>query len=537
MDILNCNWETSKYFIFSLENVFDPVIYYSHLISLLGAIFIGIFILLNNKSLINKIFFTLTGLFSLWVYFDLILWASEKPQIIMFFWSSIVYVEYFMFVTSFWLVYVFLFKKNVSNFYKIIFILFFIPIIIFNNTEYSLIAFDLSNCDRGAFEGPLISYLYIIEVIIFLLTLFIVIKSFVQNKNNIDRRKNTIFSIGILSFMGIFFVGNITLIANLGWNYEQYKLFGMVLFLLIILFMIVRFKTFNAKLMGAQALVWIMIILIGSQFIFIRNNINRILNSITFLAVSVSGLILTRSVKKVDSQRELLEQTNINQQSLLHFITHQVKGYMTKSRNIFDGMLAGDYGELNSKVKEMAKYGFESETKGVETVQSILKASDLRTGRTRFTKIKTNISRMVADLMENRQNIAHQKHLDLTFEIEPNIESTVDPLQLNEVFKNLISNALLYTPKGTVHVVLKKDSKNIKFAVIDTGFGLNDEDKKKLFTEGGKGKESLTLNIDSTGYGLFIAREIVQQHQGKIGAYSDGRGKGSEFFVILPNLE
>jgi signal transduction histidine kinase len=258
------------------------------------------------------------------------------------------------------------------------------------------------------------------------------------------------------------------------------------------------------------------------------------LNAITFVAVSISGLILVRSVKKVDIQRELLAKANQNQESLLHFITHQVKGYLTKSRNIFDAMIAEDYGELNPKLKEVVQHGFDSDTRGVETVQSILKASDLKTGVTEFKKEKANVSAMVAEVVEFRQDLAKEKKLDLTFEIEPNIEIQVDALQIKEVFKNLITNALMYTAKGTVHVVLKRETNQVRFAVVDNGFGLSSEDKAKLFTEGGKGADSLTMNIDSTGYGLYIAKKIIQKHQGKIGAYSEGRNKGSEFFVILP---
>jgi signal transduction histidine kinase len=312
----------------------------------------------------------------------------------------------------------------------------------------------------------------------------------------------------------------------------------MLLFLLILLFIIVKFRTFNAKIIGAQALVWILILLIISQFFFVQGILSKVLTSITFLFVSIAGYYLVRSVKQVDIQKELLEQANQNQQSLLHFITHQVKGYMTKTRNIFDGLLAGDYGPIHDqKMKDIIKYGFDSETKGVETIQAILRASDLKTGRTDFKKEMTNISVLVAELSEKANETAQNKGLDFSFDIEPNVIVSVDPLRIGEVFKNLIDNALTYTPRGEVRVSLKTEGDNVRFAVFDTGCGLTDEDKTRLFTEGGKGKDAMRINIDSTGYGLFIAKKIVEQHNGKIGAHSDGRDKGSEFFVILPKMQ
>ena len=68
----------------------------------------------------------------------------------------------------------------------------------------------------------------------------------------------------------------------------------------------------------------------------------------------------------------------------------------------------------------------------------------------------------------------------------------------------------------------------------DTGIGINEEDKERLFTEGGHGKDSQKVNAHSTGYGLFIAKSIVLAHGGTIRAESDGEGKGSTFIVEFP---
>jgi signal transduction histidine kinase len=70
--------------------------------------------------------------------------------------------------------------------------------------------------------------------------------------------------------------------------------------------------------------------------------------------------------------------------------------------------------------------------------------------------------------------------------------------------------------------------------VKDTGVGITEEDKARLFTEGGHGKDSQTINAHSTGYGLFIAKQITEAHGGTIRAESEGAGKGSIFVVEFP---
>ncbi len=70
--------------------------------------------------------------------------------------------------------------------------------------------------------------------------------------------------------------------------------------------------------------------------------------------------------------------------------------------------------------------------------------------------------------------------------------------------------------------------------VVDTGVGITPEDMSRLFTAGGHGKDSIHINVHSTGYGLFIAKSVVEAHGGRIWAESEGTGKGSRFVVELP---
>ncbi|HEC94241.1 MAG TPA: HAMP domain-containing histidine kinase, partial [Candidatus Kaiserbacteria bacterium] len=114
---------------------------------------------------------------------------------------------------------------------------------------------------------------------------------------------------------------------------------------------------------------------------------------------------------------------------------------------------------------------------------------------------------------------------------------SADADKLSEhVFRNLIGNAIAYTIKGSVVVSLSKDSSGkIIFSVKDTGVGINDEDKKRLFTEGGHGKDSIKVNAHSTGYGLYIAKSIIEAHKGTVHAQSDGTGKGSQFIAEFPS--
>jgi signal transduction histidine kinase len=114
-------------------------------------------------------------------------------------------------------------------------------------------------------------------------------------------------------------------------------------------------------------------------------------------------------------------------------------------------------------------------------------------------------------------------------------QMTGDKAQINDhILRNLIDNSINYTPSGSVAVSLKKDGNKIIMATKDTGVGITDEDKKRLFTEGGHGKDSQKINAHSTGYGLYIAKQITEAHGGTIRVESEGEGKGSTFIVEFP---
>jgi signal transduction histidine kinase len=106
--------------------------------------------------------------------------------------------------------------------------------------------------------------------------------------------------------------------------------------------------------------------------------------------------------------------------------------------------------------------------------------------------------------------------------------------QLQHTIKNIIDNSIKYTPEGNIDIALSQQSGKILFSVKDSGVGISPEDRPRLFTEGGNGKNSRKVNVDSTGYGLYIAKKIVDTHGGRIWAESLGEGKGSTFFVELP---
>jgi signal transduction histidine kinase len=98
----------------------------------------------------------------------------------------------------------------------------------------------------------------------------------------------------------------------------------------------------------------------------------------------------------------------------------------------------------------------------------------------------------------------------------------------------MIENSIKYTPAGKIMVGLENTGGKALLSIKDTGLGISEEDKKNLFTEGGRGKDSIKVNVDSTGYGLYTVKMVVEAHKGRVWAESRGAGLGSQFYVEIP---
>jgi len=523
-----------------------PLLYYSHLPALIVSLLIGIFVFIKSRnSLEGKLLLAMSLVFSVWTLVNLITWTNNNSDIIFFAWSFFGILFTLLSIFCFYLFVVYISKKDLTFQQKVVICLTLLPIVIFTPTNFNLFEFNLSVC--GIWEGgPFFNFYYYTTGLVALLGIVVFGAKIYKKSEPQIRKQILLLGSGISLFL--FSLFNASFIADWlvtkgivsDFGLEQYGLFGMLIFMAFLTYMIVTFKAFDIKLVGAQALVTALVIVVGSQFFFLLKGsltMTLALVAFTLVLVALIGLILVRSVKKEVSFREQLEVANEGQSNLVHFITHQVKGYFTKSRNVFNELLTEpDYGPISESAKHMAEEGFKSLTEGVEMVQQVLRASSIEKGTMQYALVPLDFSALVRENVDALRPAADAKGVTLTVEVAAADAKIVgDAPQLKEVVRNLVDNAIRYTPQGTVTVSLTSTATTLGLAVTDSGIGISPEDKARLFTKGGRGKESLKVNVNSTGYGLFIVKQIVEQgHHGKVWAESAGAGTGSTFIVELP---
>lgn len=167
---------------------------------------------------------------------------------------------------------------------------------------------------------------------------------------------------------------------------------------------------------------------------------------------------------------------------------------------------------------------------------------------TRITQNKLSLNMQPVDVhvllysaVETVQAEIAFKHLELTLDLAPGPGMVLgDAVRLQQIFWNLLRNAVKFTPKnGTIRVSIQRQETSLIIEVRDSGIGLTQEEAARVFqafSQGDHASKTGSHQFGGLGLGLAISDKLAQLHAGKISVASEGRGKGATFTVTLPQL-
>jgi PAS domain S-box-containing protein len=169
-------------------------------------------------------------------------------------------------------------------------------------------------------------------------------------------------------------------------------------------------------------------------------------------------------------------------------------------------------------------------------ISDLLDMSRIISGKMRLDVQHIDLATIVAEAIETVRSAASAKGVRLETVIDPlNAPVSGDPNRLQQVFWNLLSNAVEFTPEGGhIQVLLERIDSRVEISIIDTGEGISPEFLPYIFDRFKQADSSTTRRHSGLGLGLAIVKHLVQLHGGGIRAKSDGVGKGATFIVSLP---
>ncbi|MFQ3598377.1 MAG: tetratricopeptide repeat-containing sensor histidine kinase [Chloroherpetonaceae bacterium] len=194
-------------------------------------------------------------------------------------------------------------------------------------------------------------------------------------------------------------------------------------------------------------------------------------------------------------------------------------------------------------VARQAESIFNASKRMLKLVDDLLKTAAMESGRLELKKTLTDVAELLRFVVEEQRYYASKKDLEIHFEMEGDCTANVDAARLYDVFENLVSNAIKYSPKGKAIVASARlaqtsNPPNLQTEVLisikDEGLGMTEDDIRNAFGKFQKLSSQPTGGETSTGLGLSIVKELVSLHGGKVWIESEGKNKGTTFFVSLP---
>jgi signal transduction histidine kinase len=484
----------------------------------------------------------------------------------MFFWSIVNLIEVVISTLTLYFAYVFLEKKDVPFWSKLIYFFIIGAYAIFLPTRLNITGFDISNCEAG--QGPLINFFYAIEILNFLWLIIYLVR---KNLRPEEKKLTRAFSIGVIlflaSFSGANLIGSVFSLINPdspdNWKILQYGLFGMPIFMASLAYLIVKFKAFDIKLIGTKVLMYAVIAMIASQFFFIKASTNFVLTGVTLVIVVVLGGLLIKSVEKEVAQREEIEnlaknlaksndslfvaneelkELNKQKTEFVSIASHQLRSPLTAIKGYSSMLLEGSFGPVEEKAKGAIDRIFESSKRLMTVIEDFLNITRIELGKMKYEMSVFDLGQVAQTVVKDQEPNVTKRGLTIEFKDGTNNHQvSADIGKVTQVVSNIIDNSIKYTPSGWIKVSVEnfpagksKTKEVVRLTVSDSGIGLDPTAIKKLFDKFVRADDAGKTNITGTGLGLYVAKQIVESLGGKIWAESEGKGKGSQFIVEFP---
>jgi signal transduction histidine kinase len=231
---------------------------------------------------------------------------------------------------------------------------------------------------------------------------------------------------------------------------------------------------------------------------------------------------------------ESLNQANEFKSELLSIAAHDMKNPLQAIMSYSELIIQEAW--QNEKISKKSESIFKASQQLYKLINSLLETSAIESGKLQLQFTPVDLNSIFQLVLSNNTLKAEKKGQHIQFNSDSTYNVKGDEGRLQEVFDNLVSNAIKYSPEGaTIWIELsKRQQYSVLVSIKDEGPGLTDQDKQHLFKKFQRLSAKPTKGEKSTGLGLWISKQLIELHHGKIWANSNGTGCGSIFYVELP---
>lgn len=249
-------------------------------------------------------------------------------------------------------------------------------------------------------------------------------------------------------------------------------------------------------------------------------------NEFTGIACTIHDITVHKQI-----ENELKKSKKLKTE-FMNIAAHELKSPITPIKGYLDLIISDS--EVNHNTKKWGKISLRNTERLLQLVNDILDVSRLDSDTMSFNMEKMNPTELINEVAEDIEPILKKKKISLIKKFSREATYILgDKYRFEQVIKNILGNAIKFTDKGKIVLESKIIDDKLIITIEDTGIGMSNNDLEKIFTKFFQSYTGHDRKYEGTGLGLFICREIIKRHNGKIWAESK-LGEGSKFHIEIP---
>jgi len=252
----------------------------------------------------------------------------------------------------------------------------------------------------------------------------------------------------------------------------------------------------------------------------------------------IADLIMVVDITGNKEAQEELISLNKLRSELLSRTSHELKTPLVMIKGYTELLREKNKSILPKEAMEMLDIIDKGVIKLKNLIEQIMNASQVKAKKLKINKTTNNLSNIINAAIKEMEGMRRLRNHEIKLNIDEEIMLEFDREGIFQVIKNIISNAIKFTPRnGKIIIRTELTENEVIFSVRDNGIGFQEDEKAYLFSEFGKVErfgEDMDVIVKGSGLGLYISKSIIELHGGKIWMESEGRNRGSTFYFSLP---